>query len=213
MKTVKVWDPFVRVFHWTLVLGVIEQLITAGSFNAIHVTAGYALFFLVLARVVWGFIGTRHARFVDFVYPPREIAGYLRGLIARSPKNYLGHNPAGGAMVCLLLCVLLLTMTAGLKTLGAFGKGPLADMPAGIMASAYANGDEGHDDHHDHDHGADAGFWKEIHQGLVGFLIFLVVIHVCGVIVSSVLHKENLILPMITGKKRIREENGPSGTV
>ncbi len=202
MKTIKVWDPFVRIFHWTLVAGVIEQLITAGSFNNIHVKMGYVLILLVLARVVWGFIGTRHARFVDFIYPPGEIKGYLKGLMARSPKNYVGHNPAGGAMVCLLLVVLLLTMTAGLKTLGAFGKGPLAHMPAGVVAPVYADGDEAHEDH---DHRGDAHFWKEIHEGLVNFLIFLVVIHICGVIVSSVLHKENLVLPMITGKKSIRE--------
>lgn len=210
MKTVNVWDPFVRLFHWSMVVGVVVQLITSETNHAIHVTVGYILFSLLLARVAWGFVGTQHARFADFIYPPREVMGYLKGLVLRSPKHYVGHNPAGGAMVCLLMLVLLLTATAGLKTLGAMGRGPLAHQDTGIVQRAMADGDEDHDDDDDHGHGhgaptAGAHFWKEIHEGLVGFLIFLVVIHIGGVIVSSVLHKENLVKAMITGKKTLRQ--------
>lgn len=213
MKTVSVWDPFVRLFHWALVAGVIVQLITAETSQAIHVPVGYALFLLLLARVIWGLIGSRHARFVDFVYPPGVILGYLKGLVTRTPKHYLGHNPAGGAMVCLLLLVMLLTTTTGLKAHNALGRGPMARVFTGSVTLAQANGDEDHNDDDDSRDGwqrrdfssAEAHFWKEIHEGLVALLILLVVIHIGGVIVSSILHKENLILAMINGKKPLRE--------
>ena len=201
MKTIRVWDLLVRIFHWALVGAIIVQLITAESFQSLHARVGYASSSCCFCDSRWGFIGTRHARFKDFIYPPAEIFSYLNGLIRRRPKHYLGHNPAGGAMVFCLLFILAIVTVTGLMTYGAEGKGPLALTSSGPVAVAAADG--GHD--HDHDH-ADAGekghFWKSIHETLVGFLIFLACVHVCGVVASSFVHKENLILAMITGQKK-----------
>jgi cytochrome b len=213
MKISKVWDPFVRIFHWSLVAGVITQLATADDFKSVHANVGYLIAVLLILRIIWGFVGSRHARFKDFIYPPADVFAYLKGLIQGRPKHYIGHNPAGGAMVCALLLVLALTALAGLKTLGADGKGPLAlhfenvVARAGADDHAYRHDDETDDDgknSHSHaGHKAESHFWKEIHETLVGITLFLVGLHVCGVLASSYVHRENLILAMITGNKKI----------
>ena len=219
MKTVKVWDPFVRLFHWSLVAGVISQLATAEDFKSLHANVGYIIVALLILRIIWGFVGTVHARFTDFVYPPADIFAYLKGLIQGRPRHYIGHNPAGGAMVCILLLFLALTTLAGMKTLGAEGKGPLALRPQTGMTRAWAddhphrNADNssGHDelaenaeDSHSHaGNKAQVHFWKETHETLVNITLFLIGLHFCGVIASSYVHRENLILAMITGKKKV----------
>jgi cytochrome b len=209
MKTVKVWDPFIRIFHWLLVAGVITQLATAEDYKRVHVAVGYCIAALLALRIIWGFVGSRHARFRDFIYPPADILAYLKGLIQRRPKHYVGHNPAGGAMVCALLLLMALTALAGIKTLGAHGKGPLALHPPEVTARAWADVHQDHDDDDaeaPHSHGADNGrahLWKEIHETLVGITLFLIGLHLCGVIASSYVHRENLIGAMITGYKKI----------
>lgn len=102
-------------------------------------------------------------------------------------------------MACLLLFILVLTTLTGLLTYGAEGKGPLAFGPHELVTVASAS-----EDHHEHvGAGEGSHFWKEIHESLVGILIFLASIHVCGVIASSYVHKENLVLGMVTGNKKI----------
>ncbi len=219
MKRVKVWDLFVRFFHWALVAGVISQLATAEHFKGVHARVGYAIIVLLILRIIWGFVGSAHARFMDFIYPPADIFAYLKGLIQGKPKHYIGHNPAGGAMVCALLIFLMLTTLSGLKTLGAEGKGPLAlNAPhpldrAWADAPAYRNDDDPprHDDAGENVNKAPshAGnkrqvhFWKEIHETLMGISLFLIGLHICGVLASSYIHRENLILAMITGRKKV----------
>jgi cytochrome b len=122
-------------------------------------------------------------------------------------------------MACLLLVVLVLTTLTGLLTYGADGKGPLAFLPFSLVIIASANDDnqlsderrdsrggDQYDQKNLNDHGG-AGerghFWKEVHETLVGLLIFLASVHVCGVIASSYVHKENLILAMVTGDKKV----------
>ena len=219
MKTIKVWDLFVRVFHWSLVVAIILQLATAEDFKSAHAKIGYFIVALLILRIIWGIVGSRHARFTDFIYPPAEILSYLKSLIQGRPKHYIGHNPAGGAMVCALLFFLLLTTLTGLLVYGAEGKGPFALQPVNLVARASADDDQhrGADNHDYHgrgtydraDHQNPGGarekthFWKDIHETIVGIIIFLASLHVCGVIVSSYVHRENLILAMITGKKNI----------
>ena len=110
-------------------------------------------------------------------------------------------------MVVVMLVSLLITAFAGLKTLGGEGRGPLANNDISIVRPAFADEDE-------HDEGSaniasrrqkeqKSEFWGDIHEGMTGFIIFLVIVHVCGVIVSSWVHKENLIFGMITGRKII----------
>lgn len=116
-KEVKVWDPLIRIFHWTLVIGFTVAYLTGDELTTIHIWSGYLIAGLLLVRLLWGFIGTKHARFRDFIYPPREVAAYLKSLVSGKSRRYLGHNPAGGVMVLLLLTSLVLTTGSGLMML------------------------------------------------------------------------------------------------
>ena len=104
---VRVWDPFVRIFHWSLVGLFVLAFVTGDETEWLHLTAGYAIAALVLLRMIWGFVGPRHARFSDFVRTPREVADYVRSAIRWRAPRYLGHNPAGGAMIIALLAMLI----------------------------------------------------------------------------------------------------------
>lgn len=118
---VTVWDPFVRVFHWTLVILFAVAFLSGDDFETLHIATGYALLALIGMRVVWGFIGTRHARFSDFVRGPSEVMTHLRDMLRFRARRYIGHNPAGGAMVIALLLALLGTGASGfLMTTDAF---------------------------------------------------------------------------------------------
>lgn len=102
----RVWDPFVRAFHWSLVGLFIVAFVTGDEVEWLHFAAGYAIAGLVALRVAWGFVGPRHARFRDFVRPPRQVLAYVRDAVRVRAPRYLGHNPAGGAMVLAMLALL-----------------------------------------------------------------------------------------------------------
>ena len=109
-----VWDAPVRVFHWLLVLTFAGAWLTAESerWQLVHVTLGYTMAGLVVFRLLWGLIGTRHARFASFVRGPRAVVGYLRSLLRGRPEHHVGHNPAGAlAIVALLLLAGAVTFT------------------------------------------------------------------------------------------------------
>ena len=133
---------------------------------------GYGVAVLILARIVWGFVGSRYARFRDFVYGPQTIVRYLADTMRMRAPRYLGHNPAGGAMVIALLATLVILCTSG------------------VMMTTDA-------------------FWgvewvDDLHKASSNFSLILVGLHVTGVIIASLEHKENLIVAMITGWKRTR---------
>ena len=111
--TVAVWDPFVRLFHWSIVASFAVAWFSAARWDDLHEWAGYAAAFLVAFRMVWGLVGTRHARFSDFVYSPSSVVSYLRDISVRREARYLGHNPAGGAMILALLTAMSLTAFTG----------------------------------------------------------------------------------------------------
>lgn len=111
--TVKVWDPFVRVFHWSLVALFAVAFLTGDDVEWLHLAAGYAIAGLVALRIVWGFIGPRHARFASFVRGPRAVLAYLRDAMRLRAARHLGHNPAGGAMVVALLVLIAGTAVTG----------------------------------------------------------------------------------------------------
>ena len=206
MKSEKVWDIFVRIFHWTLVVSMIGLYLTGEDVENVHPFFGYFVICLVLLRIIWGFIGTKHARFNDFLYRPSKISHYLKSLINGNPANYVGHNPAGGFMVIVMLLFLLVTTFTGLKVLGSEGKGPLANTKTSSFRLAYADEDEPNDQSHKtghHQKSKEKEFWEEIHEFMTSIMIFLIIIHIAGVLVSSWVHKENLILAMITGRKKI----------
>lgn len=206
---IRVWDPLVRLFHWSLVASFTLAYFTGEEESLVHVYAGYVVAGLVAFRLLWGFVGTRYARFSNFVYSPRRTVQYLKGLFSGAPEHFTGHNPAGGWMIIMLLVSLLLTSYTGLKVYGLEGHGPLADGgPAvSLVTPAYADSDE-HEEHEGHEDGEEESeaeeFWEEVHEFFSNLTVLLVLIHVAGVLVAGRLHGENLVRAMITGNKTVR---------
>ena len=112
--TVAVWDPLVRVFHWSLVAAFCVAWVTGGESEGVHTFMGYAIAGLVAFRVVWGIVGSRHARFADFLYAPATVIAFLKDTIALRARRYVGHNPAGGIMVVALLVGLVAIIATGI---------------------------------------------------------------------------------------------------
>ncbi|MCB1473278.1 MAG: cytochrome b/b6 domain-containing protein [Rhodobiaceae bacterium] len=119
--TVRVWDPFVRIFHWSLVALFAFAFLTGDEWDKPHEFAGYVVAGLIGLRVIWGFIGTRHARFSDFVTGPGTVIGYLKDAAGFRARRHLGHNPAGGAMVlALLAAIAVISLTGHMMTTDAY---------------------------------------------------------------------------------------------
>lgn len=110
---VRVWDPIVRVFHWTVVGGVIANLTLLRHAENPHIYVGYAVIAALAVRLGWGMVARGHARFANFVPGPHQLAGYLRAMTGRREPRYLGHNPAGAAMIVLLMVLLAVIGTTG----------------------------------------------------------------------------------------------------
>ena len=206
-KTVRVWDLPVRLFHWSLVILFTLAYFTGDEENQLHIYSGYAVLGLVLLRILWGFIGTRHARFADFIYRPGTVIEYLTRLKSGSPQRYIGHTPPGGWMILALLASLLVTSVTGLQVYGLEGKGPLAAdaTTISVISPAYADEDEHQRGHSDaagkQENESDEEFWEEVHEFFANLTVLLVLLHVAGVVISSRLHGENLIKAMISGRK------------
>jgi cytochrome b len=184
--TIKVWDPLVRVFHWSLALVLLVAFVSEDELLGAHVWAGYAALGLVGFRLLWGVVGTRYARFSGFVRGPRTVLAYLKRALSFDAERHVGHNPAAGAMVVALLVSVMLTAVSGLVLLGAEeAAGPLAAFAAGLGHSA-AEGVE------------------ELHEFLANFTLFLVLLHLAGVALASLQHRENLVRAMFTGRKARR---------
>ncbi|MGX1197631.1 cytochrome b/b6 domain-containing protein [Parvibaculum sp. MBR-TMA-1.3b-4.2] len=210
--TVKVWDPFIRVFHWVLAIGFTVAYLTEGEPEWLHITAGFTVAGLVAARIVWGFVGPQHARFSDFTYSPAKVFGYLRDLVTFRAKRYIGHSPAGGAMVIALLISLAGTTGTG-AYMYFFGEGEGASRQESftpekailaaeglIVTPAYADEDEYGEEHEGGEHEEDS--LEEIHEFFANLTLFLVILHLGGVALASFAHKENLPRAMVTGEKR-----------
>ena len=185
-SSIKVWDPLLRVFHWSLALLFIIAFASEDGPDVIHIYAGYGISLLILFRLVWGIIGTRYARFSNFVYGKQAQKSYLKSLLSRKPEHYTGHNPAGGLMVFILLGALLMQCFLGMIMLAGEGEGPLANSFLSIFSNSLT---------------------ESLHDALSHGLLFLVVIHLAGVLISSLLHRENLVRAMITGKKPQHKDN------
>jgi cytochrome b len=199
-----VWDPLVRFGHWALVAAFVVAYFSAeeeaGGPDSLHVWGGYVVGAIVVLRVVWGFVGPRHARFSDFVRSPLVALKYFLDLLYGRARRYVGHSPAGGAMVIALLVCLAATVATGLIAYGEEGKGPLA---AVLVTDVNASSNEA-----EHRTLAKTGGEEaestigELHGLLANITVALVLAHIFGVAVASVVHKENLVLAMITGRKR-----------
>lgn len=189
MRRIEVWDLPTRVFHWTLVALVVFDLLVAedeGWVLVLHSYAGYLVLLLLLFRLAWGFVGGEHARFSDFLSSPSTVRAYTARFIALDPPAYVGHNPLAGWMAVVMLATLLVVAVTGVAALGEDGgASPLAPIVSPALADVLG----------------------EIHEGAADFLIFLIVVHVIGAVTSSLVHRENLIGAMITGRKRVAESS------
>jgi cytochrome b len=198
----RVWDPVVRIFHWSLVAAFTIAWLTGEEESRVHVLAGYVVIGLVLIRVAWGFVGTKYARFRDFVYRPSMVLAYVRDILTGKSKRYLGHNPLGGMMIIALLLSLLAASVTGLALQGAKeGTGPFATITASTSVTvpvAISKAVVIDDD----DEGA-GETWKELHEFFANLSLLLVALHIAGVIVGSLVHRENLVRAMFTGRKPI----------
>ena len=203
----RVWDPLIRIFHWSLVAGFSIAWLTGDDAGDLHIYSGYAVIGLITFRLLWGFVGSRYARFSDFIASPAAVVEYLKGIVSGKPRHYLGHNPAGGWMILALLISIAATSYTGLKVYGLEGHGPLAGGTNIELVPSTAWADEDEDDERaEGAEGAEAGegaedWWEEIHEFFANLTLFLVFVHVAGVIVSSYVHRENLVKAMLTGDK------------
>lgn len=219
-KPVHVWSPLIRIGHWTLVISFFTAYFTEDDFMNLHVWAGYIVGMYLLMRILWGFVGGKYVRFRSFIYSPAKIIGYLKNLITLKPQHYIGHNPAGGAMVIALLVSLIGTTLTGMKLYAVEeNKGPFAItaqqaqiqiQSVSLMSEAKAEDDDDDEESkvinngHIIDKQAEE-FWEELHELFANLTLLLVFLHVGGVIVSSIVDKEKLVKAMITGKKDIDE--------
>ncbi|MCE3248466.1 MAG: cytochrome b561 [Geminicoccaceae bacterium] len=186
-KMIRVWDVFVRLFHWSVAVGFFVAYFSEDALT-LHVWAGYVVGALVVLRIVWGFIGPEHARFSSFIYPPGTVLRYLWEL--------------------LLLIGLLGTVGTGLELYAIEeNAGPLAPFvssaspPGQAQPAIEREGDEGYE-------GAEGAgeFWEEFHEVLANLMLILVVLHIAGVLLASYVHHENLTRAMVTGRKRAPSE-------
>ncbi len=174
-QKILVWDIPTRLFHWLLALSFAGAFLTAESerYRDIHVLLGYTFGGLIAFRLLWGFIGTRYARFSSFRFGWSDIRAYLASLLTRRPRHYLGHNPAGSLAIYLLLGLGVLTAITGYATYNDYG-----------------------------------GWLEELHEGVANAMLAVVVVHIAGVIVSSLMHGENLVRSMINGRKQGEPQEG-----
>jgi len=167
----RVWDPIVRIFHWSLVLSFGVAWFTSHSSDDLHHWAGYFAAALVMMRLLWGFLGTPYARFSQFVRRPAIVGRYLLAITTGSEARYIGHNPAGGAMVLALMTAMTATALTGWMM--------TSDKYFGVP-------------------------WVgRTHDLIAHSILLLVFVHVCGVALASLRHRENLVKAMITGLKRV----------
>ena len=110
---VQVWDPLVRILHWSLVSGVVFEWFTRHGAREAHEAIGYAVLAIIALRIVWGFVGSRHARFSDFLASPFATLEYLKALSSGQERRYVGHNPLGAWMIVALLSLVVIVSASG----------------------------------------------------------------------------------------------------
>lgn len=200
--TVRVWDPLVRVFHWGLVAAFALAWLTADEAQQLHEVSGYVVAGLIGFRLVWGLVGSRYARFSQFVRGPRKTLAYLRDAVYGDEPRYLGHNPAGAAMIVAILLMLSGTAFTGWLMAEPDRMALLPALPQ-VVSPAYADDDNDDDGAARRGDESDAeGALKDVHEVFANLMLVLVALHLGGVVLASVRHRENLARAMLTGDKR-----------
>ncbi|MFN4310471.1 MAG: cytochrome b/b6 domain-containing protein [Ferrovibrio sp.] len=179
---IRVWDLPTRLFHWGLVALIVAMVATAwrGKLD-LHMTLGQIVLALVLFRLVWGFVGNRYARFGSFVAGPVAALRYLASLFSAQNERHVGHNPLGGYAVLAMLALLLLQAGTGLFT----SDDIVTDGPLYSKVS-----------------GSTSALLSTIHRTSIWVLLSVIALHVCASLFYLLVKKDNLIGPMLTGRKQ-----------
>ena len=183
----RVWDVPTRLFHWALVALIALQYAT-GEFHLLdmrwHFWFGYATLALVLFRVLWGFLGSQTSRFVEFVRGPRAVTSYLRTQLSTNPPISIGHNPLGGWSVLALLASIAVQISSGLFASDEIDTdGPLV----GCVSQRTVK------------------WMTRVHGWNQNLLLVLIALHVLAALLYLLLKRENLIMPLISGRKPLPE--------
>ena len=190
MQRILIWDIPTRLFHWTLALSFAGAWLTSESdaWLGVHVFLGYLMLGLVVFRVVWGLVGTHYARFASFWFSPKDAWVYLRQIMTGQARRHVGHNPTGSVAIYALL---LLTLVVGLTGFLTLGTEEQQGAAAGWMSLVQGR------------------TFKKLHEASAMVMLLLVIGHIAGVVVESILHKENLARSMVTGTK-LADEGSPA---
>jgi cytochrome b len=203
---IQVWDLFVRASHWLIAIGFFVAYFTEEDAMTVHAWAGYLVGALLVLRIVWGLVGPRYARFSNFIYTPGAVLNYFWALVTGHAKRYVGHSPAGGAMIILLMVSLAATVGTGLIVYAQeHAAGPLTPFIAQTQQTGAVNGvvrEDAKGEGREHE-----SAFEEVHETLANVTLALVMFHVLGVILASFVHRENLVAAMITGRKRAAGTN------
>jgi cytochrome b len=186
MKTIRVWDLPLRLFHWALVGLIVAALVTqkiGGNAMIWHFRCGYAALTLVAFRILWGLVGTRYARFSSFIYRPAHIIAYFHNLRNGSMQRYTGHNPMGGLSVIALLGIVALQALSGLFSNDDIAsEGPLVRFISKELSDRISS----------------------FHADVSGNLIYaLIGLHLAAIAYYYFFKKENLVRPILSGDKEV----------
>ena len=175
-RRILVWDTPTRVFHWLQALSFAAAYLTAFSERTrnYHVALGYILLGMLVFRLLWGFVGTRYARFSSFLFGPVKTVAYLRDEFKGKSERYLGHNPAGSIAVWLLLALGMFVSVTGVMA--------LQDEASDLVV--------------------------DLHGISTNIMLGVIAVHLAGVLLSSILHRENLVRAMLTGYKPAESGEG-----
>jgi cytochrome b len=182
-RLVRVWDAPIRLFHWAIALLVgFSWLSMHESWMQLHFLSGYTILTLLIFRLAWGFVGSDTARFARFLASPVAALRHLAHIGRREPDREIGHNAAGGWMVLVLLGLLLVQAVSGLfSNDDIMNEGPLAHLAGKSRSDWFSN----------------------IHSITFTLIEIAVVLHVLAVLAYAVLKRQDLVRPMVTGRKRL----------
>jgi cytochrome b len=188
MLPMRVWDAPTRLFHWAIALLVVVLSVTSVRANwmHLHLISGYLVLTLLLFRLVWGFVGSETSRFRQFLASPVKALQSLRTFRDRTPDTQVGHNPAGGWMVVVLLALLGVQVLSGLFNTEEYGAANAVAGPLMKYVSKQVSGIAG-----------------AIHAANFDLLLLAILVHISAIGAYARLKDHNLVRPMITGVKRL----------
>ena len=169
-----------RVFHWSLAFFFFVAYLLEGDRPNLHSQAGYTVLLLLIFRLGWGFWGTKHARFSDFVSSPTSALLFFKSLLSREPHSHEGHDPLGAFMILAIIFCLSITALTGIVLFGMEGNGPLAGIPLPDLSGKTV---------------------EDLHDLFADLSLILIILHVLGVLTVSWLSRQNLVKSMLTGRK------------